>query len=448
LIVVQNLSPNQAYLRLLQIGTSQSFPLISSRVGDCFDMGLVTVELDQGERIGFLSGRGFNPVFALIEAAWMISGRNDLQSLQNVIRNFGKFSDDGNTLNGAYGYRLRHEFNVDQIDAAVIELNRTADSRRVVLSIYGAQDVGSNSNDIPCNTQVLLRIVEGRLSMTVINRSNDLWLGVPYNWFAFRCIQEHIALRLGIPAGIQRHISNCMHLYTRDLEMATGVAESNISQTVKFVEKNASAFDTHSFLANVGVILQRPRDAVIGSAQLDALFHRYDCYRDANKRSDVAPPGSQGSVSILDVSFDEWMAARLRNKENIVTPFKLLTNPDTNTHLAVQRWFMSEGVEAIAVGTKRVSVKVTPLLPQLLQNGLPPGVTVDYQAEAAEDLAQRIVLEFIFGTLDPMLSQTEIGEKFKSKLLEVRRQTGLIEGTLSARDASEEYLALIFSDIL
>ena len=122
-------------------------------------MGLVAVELDQGERIGFLSGRGFNPVFALIEAAWMISGRNDLQSLQNVIRNFGKFSDDGNTLNGAYGYRLRHEFNVDQIDAAVIELNRTADSRRVVLSIYGAQDVGSNSNDIPCNTQVLLRIV-------------------------------------------------------------------------------------------------------------------------------------------------------------------------------------------------------------------------------------------------------------------------------------------------
>lgn len=411
-------------------------------------MGLVTVELDQGERIGFLSGRGFNPVFAIVEAAWMISGRNDLQSLQNVIKDFNKFSDDGTTLNGAYGYRLRHEFNVDQIDAAVIELNQTTDSRRVVLSIFGAQDVGSNSKDIPCNTQVLLRIVEGRLSMTVINRSNDLWLGVPYNWFAFRCIQEHIALRLGIPAGIQRHISNCMHLYKRDLVLAARVADLNTSQAVKSAEKDVSAFDIHSFLANVDVILQRPQNAVIGSAQLNALFQRYDCYRDANKKNDVVPSGKQGSTSILDVSFDEWIAGRLRNKENTVTAFKLITNPDTNTHLAVQRWFMSESVKVIAAGTKRVSTKVTPLLPQLLQEGLPPGVTVNYQAEATEHLAQRIVLEFIFGTLDPMLSQTEIGKKFKAKLLEVRQQTGLIEGTFSPRDATEEYLASIFSDIL
>ena len=69
MIVIRGLSPNASYLRLLSLATQQEWPLEASRVGPCRDLGAVTVELDGGERTIFLSGRGWNPAFALVEAA-------------------------------------------------------------------------------------------------------------------------------------------------------------------------------------------------------------------------------------------------------------------------------------------------------------------------------------------------------------------------------------------
>jgi Thymidylate synthase len=149
MIVIRGLSPNASYLRLLSLATQQEWPLEASRVGPCRDLGAVTVELDGGERTIFLSGRGWNPAFALVEAAWVLAGRNDVKSLTKFIANFGQFSDDGQTLHGAYGYRLRHYFGHDQLDAAVAELKANPESRRVVMSLYAPGDLGQHSKTFP-----------------------------------------------------------------------------------------------------------------------------------------------------------------------------------------------------------------------------------------------------------------------------------------------------------
>ena len=105
MIVVQGLSPNAAYLRLLALATQNDWPVEQSRVGPCRDLGTVTVELDSGERTILLAGRGWNPAFALVEAAWVIAGRTDVKTLAEFIETFDRYSDDGQTLQGAYGDR-------------------------------------------------------------------------------------------------------------------------------------------------------------------------------------------------------------------------------------------------------------------------------------------------------------------------------------------------------
>src|SRR5690606_5311325 len=154
-------------------------------------------------RVLFNPERDCNPFFHLFEAMWMLAGRNDLAPLQYFVSTFGQFSDDGKTLNGAYGYRWRnaessHEVinedygglgtvpgievdRVDQLNVIIEELRKNPDSRRCVLQMWNVQDdlmKISKSADVCCNTNCYFLITDGKLDMTVCNRSNDMVLGM------------------------------------------------------------------------------------------------------------------------------------------------------------------------------------------------------------------------------------------------------------------------------
>src|SRR5690554_4488682 len=106
-------------------------------------------------RVLFNQERDCNPFFHLFEAMWMLAGRNDLAPLQYFVSTFGQFSDDGKTLNGAYGYRWRHapemftgfdteqtyeRNSYDQLNVIIEELRNNPDSRRCVLQMWNVQD--------------------------------------------------------------------------------------------------------------------------------------------------------------------------------------------------------------------------------------------------------------------------------------------------------------------
>ena len=117
----------------------KTFLLIDSRVGRVKDFGCAFYELHaEDSRLTYLIGRNLNPFFALAEFAWLINGSNALKPLQFFIKAYGQFSDDGETLNGAYGFRLRHYFGCDQIEAASNSYGTIPTSRRVVLTLWSA----------------------------------------------------------------------------------------------------------------------------------------------------------------------------------------------------------------------------------------------------------------------------------------------------------------------
>src|SRR5690348_17067041 len=64
---------------------------------------VTTVYTKPCERVMFWPERDANPAFHLYESLWMLQGRNDLSPLLRYVRDFGRFSDDGETLYGAYG---------------------------------------------------------------------------------------------------------------------------------------------------------------------------------------------------------------------------------------------------------------------------------------------------------------------------------------------------------
>lgn len=191
---------------------------------------VVTVYEKPMERVLFSPLRDANPFFHLMESLWMLAGRNDLEFVQQFNKRFDGYSDDGRTVHGAYGFRWRNWYNLDQLAILYEELRDKPNTRRAVLNMWSPigdliplvindndREVaigGLEGRDVPCNTHCYFDVRGGRLNMTVCNRSNDIiWGAYGANVVHFSVLQEYMAGWLGVPVGEYRQFSNNFHAY-------------------------------------------------------------------------------------------------------------------------------------------------------------------------------------------------------------------------------------------
>ena len=182
------------------------------------------------ERVLFSPERNCNPFFHFIEGLWMIEGRDDLGTLTMFAKKMADFSDDGERVNGAYGYRWREWFGRDQLSKVIDLLKQNPLDRRIVLQMWDPfRDLGSDSKDVPCNTQVYFRCVNDALDMMVTNRSNDMiWGMYGANAVHFSMVQEYVASMVGMKMGKYYQVSNNAHIYKEvwdplDLKLPKGI---------------------------------------------------------------------------------------------------------------------------------------------------------------------------------------------------------------------------------
>jgi len=164
--------------------------------------------------------RDANPFFHLFESLWMLAGRNDLKYVEQFAANMRTYSDDGETMWGAYGWRWRSFFNgVDQLSWVISRLKKDHNDRRVVLQMWdGETDPGvaeQGGKDVPCNLTAHFQMdPNGALNMTVFNRSNDIiWGAYGANAVHFSILQEYVASMVGVPVGRYWQVSDNFHAY-------------------------------------------------------------------------------------------------------------------------------------------------------------------------------------------------------------------------------------------
>jgi len=165
-----------------------------------------------------------NPAFAIAEVVWIASGRDDSAFLNRWNSKLPSFAGDGVKYDGAYGARLRNRFGIDQIRRVCEALSNNRGSRQAVLQLWdAASDLPlpngvPNSHDVPCNICSLLKVRNGRLQWSQVLRSNDLFLGLPYNFVQFTYLQEILAGCLQVEVGDYCHFSDSLHMYEKDVE--------------------------------------------------------------------------------------------------------------------------------------------------------------------------------------------------------------------------------------
>ena len=120
---------------------------------------------------------------------------------------------DGN-VNSNYGYQWERG---KQLDYVTEELKKNPQSRRASISIYDAKDRHNFKNDTPCTYAINFYILDNKLNMSVMMRSNDLWFGFCNDQYCFSKLQELISKRLSLDVGTYYHFANNLHLYNNFL---------------------------------------------------------------------------------------------------------------------------------------------------------------------------------------------------------------------------------------
>ena len=169
------------------------------------------------ERVLFYPERDANPFFHCLESLWMLAGRNDTAFVEQYSKNIGRYSDDGRTFNGAYGYRWRRHFDTDQLVVAAERLKKYPNDRRTVVAMWDATyDLMEDNNvkDVPCNTHIYFSVRGDFLHMTVCNRSNDMiWGAFGANAVHMSYLMEYMAARVDKRIGHYVQFTNNLHAY-------------------------------------------------------------------------------------------------------------------------------------------------------------------------------------------------------------------------------------------
>lgn len=174
------------------------------------------------DELPLLTLRDIKPLWTCAETVWFMSGGRDVKFMQQFgFRNWDGFADVDGQVQSATGYRWRVASGVDQLASVVQKLAQDPSTRQAVMSAWvPALDLVNPGPNAPCLLTWHLHCIGERLHMSVMQRSCDLYFGLPHDILGMRLIQELVAAAIGRrPGPLSYFISNA-HLYEDQWEPA------------------------------------------------------------------------------------------------------------------------------------------------------------------------------------------------------------------------------------
>ena len=157
--------------------------------------------------------------YAEAEWEWYLSGDRNIKRLGDL---YGKvpeiwkrMADKNGNVNSNYGWQW---YRKDQISYVMRKLRTEPNTRHAAISIYDCKEHKTFKHDTPCTYAVQFTILHGRLNMSVVMRSNDLWYGFCNDQYCFSMLQKMIADELKIEIGTYYHFAHNMHLYNDKID--------------------------------------------------------------------------------------------------------------------------------------------------------------------------------------------------------------------------------------
>jgi len=163
--------------------------------------------------------RNWNPIYALREWKWYLSGDPSAVEISKFAPIWKNMMDENGEVRSNYGWQWSRNGQLGKIIRLLTENPKT---RKAAISIYDGKEIKTYDNDTPCTYAVQFTIVDNKLNMTVLMRSNDIWYGFCNDQFCFSMLQKMVfdelkLIHKHLEIGKYYHFAHNLHLYNDKL---------------------------------------------------------------------------------------------------------------------------------------------------------------------------------------------------------------------------------------
>lgn len=275
--------------RVLETGT-----LCENRTGiDTIAVNHQTFIIENCEEyFPILRGKKVFPLMPLKEMLWMLHGRTDVEWLkERGVTYWDEWAGEDGTIGKSYGYQYRNFNGIDQVKWLFNEMEKNPMSRRLIISLWNVNEI-SEMNLPPCVHEYNFSctpierknpyVEEGYdVSMHVHVRSNDAFLGAPYDFMqvtwllSIVCFYMSCKTRLYYRPKNIYYIADNYHIYTNHLDQ--------VKQYLANVRENKENVITNYTRLNY---LRTRCNKDVDLTDIDKFFDAYEFY--ATKEKSIA----------------------------------------------------------------------------------------------------------------------------------------------------------------
>jgi thymidylate synthase len=159
----------------------------------------------------------------IYELLWLLKGDTNIKFLKDHgVTIWDEWADAKGDLGPVYGAQWRAWKRpdgtvVDQIAQAVEMIQKTPDSRRIIVSAWNAGEIERMALP-PCHAFFQFYVLKRKLSCQLYQRSADVFLGVPFNIASYALLTLMMAQVTGLEPGEFIHTFGDVHIYLNHRE--------------------------------------------------------------------------------------------------------------------------------------------------------------------------------------------------------------------------------------
>lgn len=227
-------SLNEGYqylINAIRLTSQQSTGRQQGAIHELLDVELVLS--DPRKSVLSLPIRNMSRRYAAGELLCYIRGTNKKEDFAFYSKSWNKLANPDGTINSAYGYRMFHRIdnsNVPQstenrFHYALTQLLENPETKNAVIMLRDDSDLDpEHQKDRCCTLCLCFNIRDGKLNCRTIMRSQDLWLGLPYDVFCFTRLMQIMLYNYNascedgkeVQLGTYTHQVLNLHLYEKD----------------------------------------------------------------------------------------------------------------------------------------------------------------------------------------------------------------------------------------
>jgi len=202
----------------------------------------VSLKLDVSKYFPLITGRKMFQKTFDTEFEWFINGETNIQRFRDAnVKIWDAWADENGNLGPVYGHQMRNfnDQNIDQMQMLIKNLIDNPDGRRHIISLWNPAQLNQMALP-PCYLYFQFFVENDKLNMFVVQRSGDLFLGIPYDVALFTKILLYVADKVNLKANLLEMQIVDAHVYKNQHEAVALYLQQDMFTPPEYIYENGA----------------------------------------------------------------------------------------------------------------------------------------------------------------------------------------------------------------